>query len=111
MLGDIVALTKFWLAPSIETDPKAEEKWLKDSKEVLAELRAGLAAMAAFDKDPVEALLKSVSEKRGLKMAKVAQPLRVAVTGSDQSPPIHETLAVVGRERAFARIDGALSRL
>ena len=81
------------------------------NRTMLAEIRAGLADMAAFDKEPVEALLKSIGEKRGLKMGKVAQPLRVAVTGTDQSPPMHETLAVVGRERALSRIDAALARI
>ncbi len=111
MLSDIVGLTRFCFAPSIEIDPAAQEKWLKGSKDVLVEIRARLADMTTFDKEPIEALLKTISEKRGLKMGKVAQPLRVAVTGSDQSPPMHETLAVVGKERVMARIDSALARI
>ncbi len=111
MLRDIVGLTKFCFAPAILPDPKAEEKWLKGSRDVLVEIRAGLDAMKSFDKEPIEALLKGIAERRGLKMANVAQPLRVAITGTDQSPSMHETLALVGRERAFARIDAVLRRL
>jgi glutamyl-tRNA synthetase len=112
-LDEIVPLTRFALAPELHYDPKAVEKWLKvpGSREVLEEIRAGLAPMNAYEKDPVEGLLKQAAEKRGLKLGKVAQPLRVALTGSDASPPMHETLGVLGRERALSRIDAALKML
>jgi glutamyl-tRNA synthetase len=64
--------------------------------------------MSAFDKEPVEQLLKAVAEKRGLKLGKVAQPLRVAVTGGDASPPMHETLGILGRDCVLSRIDSTL---
>jgi len=112
-LDEIVGLTKFVLLPDVEHDEKAVAKWLKadGGKAVLEELRAGLAAMEKFEKDAVEALLKSVAEKRGLKLGKVAQPLRVAVTGGDASPPMHETLGILGKERVMARIDATLKKL
>jgi glutamyl-tRNA synthetase len=109
-LDEIVVLTRFVFAPSVEYDPKAVDKWLKaePGRAVLEELRAGLSGLERLDKEAVEALLKSTAEKRGLKMGKVAQPLRVAVTGSDASPPMHETLGILGKERVMARIDAAL---
>jgi glutamyl-tRNA synthetase len=112
-LDEIVPLTRWVFGADVELDPKAVAKWLKaeGAKAVLEELRAGLAGMERFEKEPVEALLKSVAEKRGLKLGKVAQPLRVAVTGSDASPPMHETLSVIGKERVMARIDAALRTL
>jgi glutamyl-tRNA synthetase len=112
-LDEIVPLTRFAFAPELRYDPKAVEKWLKvpGSREVLEEIRAGLAPMNVYEKDPVEGLLKQAAEKRGLKLGKVAQPLRVALTGSDASPPMHETLGVLGRERALSRIDAALKML
>ena len=112
-LDEIVPLTKWIFERDLQPDAKAVEKWLKaeGGKAVLEDLRAGLAPMERFDKEPVEALLKAVAEKRGLKLGKVAQPLRVAVTGGDASPPMHETLGILGRERAMARIDAALKGL
>jgi glutamyl-tRNA synthetase len=109
-LDEIVALTKFVFLPVVEYDEKAVAKWLKadGGKAVLEELRAGLAGMSAFDKEPVEQLLKAVAEKRGLKLGKVAQPLRVAVTGGDASPPMHETLGILGRDCVLSRIDSTL---
>ena len=112
-LDEIVSLTKFVFLPDVEVDEKAVTKWLKadGGKAILEELRAGLAPMGKFEKEPVEHLLKSVAEKRGLKLGKVAQPLRVAVTGSDASPAMHETLGVVGKDRVMSRIDAMLKRI
>jgi glutamyl-tRNA synthetase len=112
-LDEIVGLTRFVFAPDLEIDEKAVTKWLRsdDGKSILEELRSGLAPMAAFEKDAIEHLLKGVAETRGLKLGKVAQPLRVAVTGSDASPPMHETLGIIGKPRVMARIDAMLKRL
>ena len=112
-LDEIVALTRFVFDPVLAHDEKALAKWLKvdGGKAVLEELKAGLAPLERFEKEPVEALLKAVAEKRGLKLGKVAQPLRVAVTGGDASPPMHETLAVLGKERVMARIEETLRKL
>jgi len=112
-IDEIVGLTKFIFRPDVELDDKAVTKWLKvdGGKAILEELRAGIAPMATFEKDEVENLLKSVAEKRGLKLGKVAQPLRVAVTGSDASPPMHETLGILGKDRVLARIDAMLKKL
>jgi len=112
-LDEIVPITKFVFSPQVEYNPQAVETWLKANggKAILEELRGGLAAMPAIEREPVEALLKTVADKHGLKLGKVAQPLRVAVTGSDASPPMHETLGVIGKERVMARIDATLKML
>lgn len=112
-LDEIVPLTKFVFAPTVEVDEKAVAKHLRvdGGKAILEELRTGLAALESFQKEAVEQLLKTVAEKRGAKLGKVAQPLRVAVTGTDQSPPMHETLSILGKERVMARIDATLKTL
>ncbi len=112
-LDEIVPLTRWVFKDEIEYDEKAVAKWLKaeGGKSVLEELRSGLSGLERFEKEAIETLLKSVAEKRTLKMGKVAQPLRVAVTGGDQSPPMHETLGVLGKERVMARIDATLKGL
>jgi len=112
-LDEIVGLTRWVFLDDPEIDEKAVAKWLKvdGGKAVLEELRAGLAQMETFEKDAIENLLKGAAEKRGLKLGKVAQPLRVAVTGSDASPPMHETLGIIGKERVMRRIDAMLKRL
>jgi glutamyl-tRNA synthetase len=59
----------------------------------------------------VETALRAVPEKLGVGAGKVFQPLRVAVTGSSVSPPLFESIAALGRERALNRIERARSDL
>jgi glutamyl-tRNA synthetase len=109
-LRDIVARTRFVFAAKIEFDPKAVGKTFKkgDPFSLLEDVRAGIAGLADFAPEPIEEMLRDVCERRGAKFKDVAQPLRLAMTGGLASPPIHETVFVVGRERAIARIDAAL---
>jgi glutamyl-tRNA synthetase len=52
--------------------------------------------------------VQAFAESRQLGLGKIAQPLRVALTGGTISPPIDATLALLGRERVLARVDAAL---
>ncbi len=56
----------------------------------------------------IEALLEKIMAETGAGMGKVAQPIRVAVTGTTISPAIHDTLLLLGREKTLARIDKCL---
>jgi len=75
---------------------------------VLAELRQELAD-CDWTHEALEALLGDFAERKGLGMGKVAQPVRVAVTGTNISPPIFETLTLLGKPKALARIDRCLA--
>ncbi|MFT8242720.1 glutamate--tRNA ligase [Roseomonas sp. BN140053] len=78
-----------------------------------AESRAHLAELAtAFEGAPweraaLEELLRQQAEARGVKLGVLAQPLRVALTGTTQSPPIDAVLTALGREESLARIRSA----
>ncbi len=106
-LDEIVPASKFAFASTIDYDTKAVEKFLKD-KDLLRALRAKLAALPSWDAAGIDAVIKAVSEERGVGMGKVAQPLRVAVTGGTVSPPIHDTLLILGAEKVLARLDEAM---
>ena len=54
---------------------------------------------------------QNAAENNGLKVGKVAQPLRVVMTGGTVSPPIDVTVELIGRDRALTRIDQALKSL
>ena len=58
----------------------------------------------------MEEVLKGIMESRSLGFGKIAQPIRVAVTGSTVSPGIFETLVLLGREKSLARMSDALRR-
>jgi glutamyl-tRNA synthetase len=77
--------------------------------EPLTRLRDGFAALADWSAAPIHAVVESVAEALGVKMGKVAQPLRVAVSGGPVSPPIDVTVALLGRDATLARLDRALA--
>lgn len=90
-------------------DEKSAKAHLRPvARESLAGLRDVLATLAEWSEGAVENAVKDLAESMELKLGKVAQPLRVALTGRAASPGIGTTLVLVGRERALARIDRAL---
>jgi glutamyl-tRNA synthetase len=92
-------------------DPAARERFLapQTGAEALTAARSALADVPApWTVEAVEAALRGAVERSGMKAKQVFQPLRVALTGTTVSPGIFETVALVGREAALARIDRAL---
>ena len=79
-----------------------------DAKGVLAGVHAALAALQSWDAQSTDAAVRSYAESNGLKLGKVAQPLRAALTGSNMSPGIFDVLVALGREESLARIDDCL---
>jgi glutamyl-tRNA synthetase len=73
----------------------------------LQEFAAELQSISPWEAPQLHETLKAFAEKRGLGLGKVAQPLRVAVTGSTISPPIDMTLEMIGRARTLNRITSA----
>jgi glutamyl-tRNA synthetase len=61
-------------------------------------------AQVEFTPEAVHGVLKELAEKKGLSLAKVAQPVRVAVTGKTVSPPVNETLCLLGKDETIRRI-------
>jgi glutamyl-tRNA synthetase len=93
-----------------EYSEKAARKHLKvAAAEGLAAVRQRLAAVDPWQSDAIHEAVVATAEAAGIKLGKLAQPLRVAVTGSDMSPSIDATLLLVGRERTLARIHAALA--
>jgi glutamyl-tRNA synthetase len=91
-------------------DDKSAKAHLRPvSQESLAALREALAALADWTSESTEQAVAGVAGTLDLKLAKVAQPLRVALTGRAASPGIGTTLLLVGQQRTLARIDRALA--
>jgi glutamyl-tRNA synthetase len=113
----IQTLSEFWplagfLFDGPREDAAAFEKIVgKDGgAECLRAARAALADADPFSVERIEAALREVVDKRGLKPGQVFQPVRVAIAGSTVSPGIFESVALLGREETLARIDRALDR-
>jgi glutamyl-tRNA synthetase len=107
-LVDLATQFRYFYEP-IQLDPKAREKFLTaDTRPVLQAVRDGLAAMAAPDAAALEKLFHDLATARGLGLGKIAQPVRVALTGGTASPSIYDVVLILGREEALARLDGAV---
>jgi len=74
----------------------------------LTAVRDELASLSDWNKEKIHQLIVDISEKLGVKMGKIAQPLRVAVTGDTISPPIDITLYLIGQERVIQRLTHVL---
>jgi glutamyl-tRNA synthetase len=100
----------FYAPPAM--DPKAQAKFLTaDTRPILQEIRDGVAGLTALDTAPLEKLFQGAAEKRGLGLGKVAQPVRVALTGGTASPGMYDVIQILGREETLARLDAALQRI
>jgi glutamyl-tRNA synthetase len=76
----------------------------------LKAIRDGLANLQDWNKETIHQVISSIVEELSLKLGKVAQPIRVAVTGDTISPPIDITLVLLGREKTLERLDALLAR-
>ncbi|HEX4055562.1 MAG TPA: glutamate--tRNA ligase [Tepidisphaeraceae bacterium] len=97
----------------IEYQPEAIEKVLRKNDgqglKALGEIREVLRGVVDWSAHGLEEAVKQFCEKSGLGLGKVAQPIRVAVSGTAVSPPIFETLAMLGKERTLRRIERAVA--
>lgn len=83
---------------------KAQKLLNQENCAMLGKLASQLATLTPFTKETINHLLHQFAETEGLKLGKVAQPLRAAVTGSTMSPGIDDTLLALGKEEVLARL-------
>jgi glutamyl-tRNA synthetase len=102
-----------WAFDGPADDPAAFERTIgrDGGAETLRAARDALAGVEPFDAAHIEPALRGVVERLGEKPGKVFQPVRVAIAGTTVSPGIFESLALLGRDEALARIDAALNRV
>jgi glutamyl-tRNA synthetase len=90
-------------------DEKAAQKVLKPAAlEPLQRLLDLLAELDTWNAVSIHAVVAKVTEELEVGMGKVGQPLRVAVTGGSFSPPIDQTVELLGKERSIQRIQRAI---
>ncbi len=110
-LKEMAERAAIWFGPIVEWDEKAVARHLKNDSAVavLGEAKALLAA-CEWKPQAIHAVIEQVAAKLALGMGKIAQPLRVAMTGTQVSPSIEHTLYLAGRDVALQRIDDAIAR-
>lgn len=108
-LLEMAANSRFFFQAPENYDEKAAKKHLTvEAGEVLAQVAAALRSLESWEVEDLHALVEAQAESAGLKLGKVAQPIRVAMSGGPVSPPIDQTLAILGREETLARLDRAI---
>ncbi len=104
-LLELAESLKFYLHKTVTIDPALREKFLTPlALELLRELSHQLASQEDFGDAALKAKVDGWITGKGLKLKDVAQPLRVALTGSTVSPGIFELMAVLGKEKVIQRL-------
>lgn len=111
-LKDLAEAATFLYREFQDYEAKAASKNLVIAAEgPLMRLREALVALSEWKAEPIHETVKQVALQENLALGKVAQPLRVAVSGSSVSPPIDITLELLGQPKTLERIDRALRYL
>jgi glutamyl-tRNA synthetase len=110
-LKEMAEQSAYFYRDPAEYDPAAAKHLSAAVAEPLMALRGRLADLKEWGDTTLHQAVTDTAEAHGLKLGKLAQPLRVAVTGGTVSPPIDVTLRLLGRERTLQRLDRALEYL
>ena len=110
---DFLNQTRFFFTDTIEYDQAAVTKFLKREGvgELLREVYAAVSPIDNFDKKNIEDSLRNLTEKLGVGFSKLAQPMRVAITGKSVSAGIFETMELLGKEKTTKRLNYAMKNL
>ena len=108
-LKDMAEAALFYYLSDIVYEEKAAKKNLKAAAlEPLKVLTAKLESLESFTHSELEDVFKAVMDQTGLKLGKIAQPVRVALTGKTASPGIFEIISILGKERVIPRLREAI---
>jgi glutamyl-tRNA synthetase len=111
-LKEMAQNSRYFFTERVEFDPKAVQKNLTpEILKPLTELCERLELLEDWQPEKIHGVVHAIAEQYQLKLGKIAQPLRVAVTGSTVSPPIDVTVHLIGQPQSVARIRRALQRM
>ena len=108
-LVDLYESAGFLLADRpLKPDEKAQKVMDDEARKLVAEVIDGFDGLDSWARDGLEAVVNRIAEEKSLKFGKVAQPLRVALTGTTASPSVFDILTILGREEANGRLRDSL---
>jgi glutamyl-tRNA synthetase len=108
-LAEMAQAASFFYLEEITFEEKAARKFLKPAAlEPLSLLTKKLADLPSYTQENLEDVFKDVMAQTGLKLGKIAQPVRVALTGKTASPGIFEIIAILGPQRVIPRLEKAI---
>jgi glutamyl-tRNA synthetase len=104
-LKEMAESSRFFFAAPASYDPKAAGKHLTaETAPVIARAMSAFATLTDWTAPAIHDAVAALAQSSNLGLGKVAQPIRVAVSGGGVSPPIDQTLAILGREATLARL-------
>jgi glutamyl-tRNA synthetase len=108
-LQEMAGKSRYIYADFADYEHEAKEKNLtNDNLPILRELHVELSKLAIWEKENIHGVINAVATHLNIKLGKVAQPLRVAVTGGTVSPPIDVIVALLGKDKVLQRLDRAI---
>jgi glutamyl-tRNA synthetase len=108
-LVDMAESARFYFEEDLKFDEKADKKFLKpEMAPLMLETRIRIENLPEFTRKDLEGLFLSILNEKKIKLGDIAQPLRVALTGTSVSPGLFEVMEVLGKEKVLRRIDRAL---
>ena len=111
-LNDIADSLAYFYADDITYDEKADNKFLTpEILPALEDISKRLASLNNFTADTTKEVFETVLEERELKLGKIAQPVRVALTGGTVSPGIFEVMDILGKEEVLKRLQKATAHI
>jgi ATP-dependent Clp protease ATP-binding subunit ClpC len=102
----------FYFAEEVLPEPEAARKFLTpEALPLLTAVADALETLEGFSEEALEGVFKGLAAQTGLKLGKIAQPVRVALSGRTASPGIYEIIAIIGKPRVIARLRQAAARI
>lgn len=111
-LREMAAAMRFYMVDVVEYDAAAAKKFLTPTiKGPLIKLVSALEGLEVFNHEALEGIFHQITTELGIKLGKVAQPVRVALTGTTVSPGLFEIIDVLGKEVVLHRLKRALETI
>ncbi|MDR3569182.1 MAG: glutamate--tRNA ligase [Syntrophobacteraceae bacterium] len=108
-LEEMAEAMAFYMEDAIRFEPEAATKFLtKDMGAVFLRLISELSELEAFDEASLEPVFRNTAKELEVKLGKIAQPVRVALTGGTKSPGLFEIMEVLGKEAVVERLQKGL---
>jgi len=108
-LVEMAEVSEFYFREEIAYDEKAAGKFLnQEITPMLEQVVTSLSKESTLEKENVHRLIQQLAETRGEPLVKIAQPIRVALTGRTVSPPIDEVMEVLGKGKVIQRLEKAI---
>jgi len=108
-ISEGASLIRFLFVDEVVPDEKAQRMLGPDRAELLREAASRLEAIEEWRSEEIEQVLRALKDERGLSSNQAFQPIRAAITGTLVSPPLFESIALLGRERSLDRLRRAAS--